>query len=104
MTVRPSVSFSSVRTKILGAFGLVSLIALFVGGLTVTRVEHVASTTDKIAKEDVAPLALIGDLHAQLWQSQSDGIIGIFMPTADSDKTTKADTDAINATVAKLDG
>ena len=101
--MRPSLSFSSVRTKILGAFGIVSLIALVVGALTVTRVDHVAKTTDRINADAVKPLALIGELHAQLWQSSSDGVIAIFVPSDAATKSANDDKTAIAATVSKLD-
>src|SRR2546430_11800501 len=73
------VSNYSVRTKVLAAFGIVSVIAVVVGALTVSRVNDVAADADTIQTQDVTPLALVGDLHAQLWQSSSDGIVSIFI-------------------------
>ena len=62
----PTLAFKSVRTKILAAFGLVCLIAVVVGGLTVRRVNDVADVTDQIQQENVVPLAAIGKLHGVL--------------------------------------
>ncbi|MCU1485421.1 MAG: chemotaxis sensory transducer [Actinomycetia bacterium] len=99
----PTFAFKSVRTKILAAFGLVCLIAIVVGGLTVTRVNGVANTTEMIQRDDVVPLAAVGELHGALWETSSNGILAIFSP---SEQTT-ADADAskakLAAVVAKID-
>jgi methyl-accepting chemotaxis protein len=99
----PSFTFSSVRTKILGAFALVSLIAVIVGVLTVTRVNHVADTTERIQDENVDPMAEVGELRANLWKSSSDGILNIFVPSEETLADAEADKAAIAESVAKLD-
>jgi methyl-accepting chemotaxis protein len=93
----------SVRTKILGAFGLVSLIAVVVGALTVTRVNNVADTTDKIQRENVTPLALVGDLHAAIWQSTSDGTSNALAPSADAQKRSDADKVLVAGIIKEID-
>ncbi|MCU1485422.1 MAG: putative methyl-accepting chemotaxis protein [Actinomycetia bacterium] len=93
----------SVRTKILGAFGLVSLIAVVVGALTVTRVNNVADTTDKIQRENVTPLALIGDLHAAIWHSTADGTSNALAPSADSQAKSDADKVAVDGLIEQID-
>jgi methyl-accepting chemotaxis protein len=97
-TRMPTFAFKSVRTKILAAFGLVSLIAIVVGGLTVTRVNKVADTTDRIQRENVIPLAAVGRLHGALWEVSSNGILNIFSPS----EQTKADAEASNAKLASV--
>jgi methyl-accepting chemotaxis protein len=92
----------SVRTKILGAFGLVSLIAVVVGALTVTRVNDVADTTDKIQRENVTPLALIGDLHAAIWMSTADGTSNALAPSADSQAKQDADKVVVEGLIAQI--
>ncbi|MCU1381180.1 MAG: chemotaxis protein [Acidimicrobiales bacterium] len=94
----PSFTFKSVRTKILAAFGLVCLIAVLVGGLTVTRVNKVATTTERIQTDDVVPLAAVGKLNGALWKTSSNGILAIFSP---SEQTTK-DADAAKAELAAV--
>jgi methyl-accepting chemotaxis protein len=94
----PTLAFKSVRTKILAAFGLVCIIAVVVGGLTVRRVNDVADTTSEIQKENVVPLAAIGHLHGALWKSSSNGLLNIFAPSAQA----KADADASQAEVAQV--
>jgi methyl-accepting chemotaxis protein len=93
----------SVRTKILAAFGLVSVIAVVVGALTVTRVNNVASTTDKIQNENVTPLALIGDLHAAIWQSTADGTSNALAPSADSQAKSDADKVVQDRLIKQID-
>jgi hypothetical protein len=78
----PRFTFKSVRTKILAAFGLVCLIAVVVGGLTVTRVNNVATTTERIQQDDVIPLAAVGKLNGALWKTSSNGILAIFSPAS----------------------
>jgi methyl-accepting chemotaxis protein len=99
----PSSLFKSVRTKILAAFALVSLIAVIVGALTVTRVNDIAGTTDAIQNENVDPLAEVGELRANLWKSSSDGITNIFIPSEETAKNSAADKIAIEESVAAID-
>ena len=93
----------SVRTKILGAFGLVSLIAVVVGALTVTRVNNVADTTDQIQKENVLPLEAVGELHAGLWKSSSVGTSNAFQPTPENKAKQDEATAELKAIIKRID-
>ncbi|MCU1380578.1 MAG: mcp6, partial [Acidimicrobiales bacterium] len=94
----------SVRTKILGAFALVSLIAVVVGALTVTRVNDLADTSDRIQSENVTPLALIGELHAAIWHSTADGTSNALAPSAESQANSDADKVVIDNLIKEIDG
>jgi methyl-accepting chemotaxis protein len=93
----------SVRTKILGAFGLVSLIAVVVGALTVTRVNNVADTTDRIQSDNVLPLQAVGELHASLWKSSSVGTSNAFQPTPENKAKQDQATAELEGIVKKID-
>jgi methyl-accepting chemotaxis protein len=99
----PTFGFKSVRTKILAAFGLVCLLAAVVGGLTVTRVNKVARTTEQIQTQNVIPLGAVGELHGALWKTSSNGILNIFAPSDKAAADAKAATDELTAVVAKID-
>jgi methyl-accepting chemotaxis protein len=102
---RPVSKFTvkSVRTKILAAFGLVCLIAVVVGGLTVTRVNKVATTTERIQKDDVVPLAAVGKLNGALWKTSSNGILAIFSPSEQTTKDAETAKSELAAVVASID-
>jgi methyl-accepting chemotaxis protein len=93
----------SVRTKILGAFGLVSLIAVVVGGLTYTRVNDLADTTDGIQQDNVLPLEAVGELHAALWKSSSVGTSNAFQPTAENKAKQDQATAELQAIIKRID-
>jgi methyl-accepting chemotaxis protein len=101
-TVVRNIRVSSVRTKILGAFGVVSLIAVVVGAVTVSRVNGLTDKSTTIQRDHVGPLARIGELHAEIWHLSSDGVVNALSPTADSQKTVDKDTADVDARIKEI--
>ena len=101
--MRKLTDLSSVKTKILGAFGIVALIAVAVGVLTVSRVNDVADTTERIQRENVGPLAAVGALHAALWHSNSDGVVNVFSPSEETQATADASTAEVTRLIEAID-
>jgi methyl-accepting chemotaxis protein len=99
----PSIQLESIRTKVLASFAAVCLVAVLVGVLTVSRVNDVAHTTEAIQTENVEPLALVGKLHAAIWESTAAATSKLLSATPESIEREQATRAQVEELVAEID-